>query len=120
MDIEEIHCERAVIEGMDEQGIVIDGQHYQRVTVSADGAISVPDETSWQDLTADSFQAAQQAGAEVVLLGTGSKQQFAHPKIMAALAAQGIGLECMTTAAACRTFTLLQSEGRKVWAWLWL
>ncbi|RKW33319.1 MAG: rod shape-determining protein RodA, partial [Kingella sp. (in: b-proteobacteria)] len=32
----------------------------------------------------------------------------------------GAALECMTTAAACRTYALLASEGRKVWAWLWV
>jgi len=29
-------------------------------------------------------------------------------------------VECMHTAAAVRTYLLLQSEGRRVWAWLWL
>ena len=36
------------------------------------------------------------------------------------LALPGAALECMTTAAACRTYALLASEGRKVWAWLWV
>ncbi|WP_274585417.1 Mth938-like domain-containing protein [Neisseria leonii] len=56
---------------------------------------------------------------EVILLGTGSRQIFPNPQTVAALAAQGIGLEAMSTPAACRTLLLLQSEGRRVWAWLW-
>ena len=56
---------------------------------------------------------------EIVLVGTGERQQFLHPKIAAELAAHGIGLECMNTASACRTLMLLQGEGRRVWAWLW-
>ncbi|KPN70660.1 Mth938-like domain-containing protein [Neisseria sp. 83E34] len=56
---------------------------------------------------------------EVILVGTGRKHSFLHPKITAKLAAKGIGLETMTTPAACRTFMILQSEGRRVWAWLW-
>ncbi|OSI12167.1 Mth938-like domain-containing protein [Neisseria canis] len=59
------------------------------------------------------------APPEVILVGTGSKHSFLHPKITAKLAAKGIGLETMTTPAACRTFMILQSEGRRVWAWLW-
>lgn len=56
---------------------------------------------------------------EVIIVGTGQKQEFLHPKIMAAVAAKGVGLECMSTASACRTLVLLQAEGRSVWAWLW-
>lgn len=52
--------------------------------------------------------------AEVVLLGTGTKHHFLHPKIYQALTAKGIPLECMTTAAACRTYNILMSEGRNV------
>ena len=51
---------------------------------------------------------------EVVLLGTGEKHQFLHPRIYQHLTAQGIPLECMTTAAACRTYNFLMSEGRNV------
>jgi uncharacterized protein len=51
---------------------------------------------------------------EVVLLGTGEKHQFLHPKIVQSLTAHGIPLESMTTAAACRTYNFLMSEGRNV------
>ncbi|EGV36162.1 Mth938-like domain-containing protein [Neisseria weaveri] len=56
---------------------------------------------------------------EVILVGTGDKQIFLHPKMVAELAANGVGLESMSTPSACRTFSILQSEGRRVWAWLW-
>ena len=56
---------------------------------------------------------------EVILVGTGDKQIFLHPRIAAQLAREGIGLESMNTAAACRTRMVLESEGRRVWAWLW-
>ena len=69
----------------------------------------------WQHI-----QAALNAGAEIILIGTGAKQQFLSPKLAAALSAHGAALECMTSAAACRTYALLASERRKVWAWLWV
>ena len=72
------------------------------------------------DLALPDFQAALHAGAEIILIGTGAKQQFLSPKLVAELSAHGAALECMTTAAACRTYALLASEGRKVWAWLWV
>lgn len=51
---------------------------------------------------------------EVVLLGTGKTHQFLHPKVVQQLTQNGIPLECMTTAAACRTYNFLMSEGRNV------
>ncbi|HPX89470.1 MAG TPA: Mth938-like domain-containing protein [Methylophilaceae bacterium] len=53
---------------------------------------------------------------EVVLLGTGEKHQFLHPNMTKSLTIKGIPLECMTTAAACRTYNILMSEGRNVLA----
>lgn len=51
---------------------------------------------------------------ELVLLGTGEKHQFLHPKVFRKLTECSIPLECMTTAAACRTYNFLMSEGRNV------
>jgi len=51
---------------------------------------------------------------EVVLLGTGETQQFPPREAMAALLSRGIGIEVMGNAAACRTYNLLASEGRRV------
>lgn len=56
---------------------------------------------------------------EVILLGTGNKLIFPNPAITQVLFAQRIGLEIMTTAAACRTYTALSAEGRNVLAALW-
>ncbi|HSM69748.1 MAG TPA: Mth938-like domain-containing protein [Xanthomonadales bacterium] len=51
---------------------------------------------------------------EVVLLGTGSRQHFLAPRDMYFFYRQGIGIEVMTTDAACRTFNVLVTEGRPV------
>lgn len=51
---------------------------------------------------------------EVVLLGTGSRQQFPHPRLYRQLTEARIGLEFMDTAAACRTYNILVAEDRKV------
>ena len=57
---------------------------------------------------------AGQALPEVVLLGMGARHQFLHPSIYQKLTSKGIPLECMTSAAACRTYNILMSEGRNV------
>lgn len=50
---------------------------------------------------------------EMIVLGTGSTQQFPPKELIFALARRGIGLETMDTAAACRTFNILVAEGRR-------
>lgn len=51
---------------------------------------------------------------ELVLLGTGPRQRFPHPRLLQALSAVHIGVEAMDTRAACRTFNILVAEGRRV------
>ena len=71
---------------------------------------------SFEDLVAAHFDAVLAAEPEVVLLGTGARQRFAHPRLTAALIARRIGVESMVTGAACRTYNILMTEGRKVMA----
>jgi len=51
---------------------------------------------------------------EVLILGTGKQHLFAHPRLFQALTAIGVGVECMSTPAACRTYNILMEEERKV------
>jgi uncharacterized protein len=57
---------------------------------------------------------------EVVILGTGMRQQFPAAAIRAAFLAREIGFEVMDLGAACRTFNVLLSEDRRVVAALLL
>jgi uncharacterized protein len=51
---------------------------------------------------------------DVVLLGTGARQQFPSQEVLAAFLQRGIGVEVMNNAAAARTWDILASEGRNV------
>lgn len=51
---------------------------------------------------------------EVLLIGTGARQQFAHPRLYRHLSDAGIAVEFMDTPAACRTYNILVAEDRKV------
>lgn len=51
---------------------------------------------------------------EVVLLGTGARQAFVHPSRLAPLYRRQVGVELMTTDAACRTYNVLAAEERRV------
>ena len=99
----------------------INGRVFESAVCLVGGACRPAAERTPQDLAPASVAALLEEGdrPEVVIVGTGAKQQFLHPRLNAALAAHGIGIEYMSTAAACRTLMMLQSEGREVWAWLW-
>ncbi|NNM83188.1 MAG: Xcc1710-like domain-containing protein [Burkholderiales bacterium] len=72
------------------------------------------DVAQFDALTARHFEALLELSPELVILGTGSKQRFPHPKLMRSLFDAGIGVEVMSLSAACRTYNILMDEGRKV------
>lgn len=51
---------------------------------------------------------------EVLLVGTGNRQQLLAPATLRPLLALGIGVEVMDTQAAARTYNILMAEGRRV------
>lgn len=65
-------------------------------------------------LSAQNFEPIAQLAPDVVILGTGTRQHFMHPKLHAALSQKHIGVECMDNKAACRTYNILMVEGRRV------
>ncbi|MES2637477.1 MAG: Mth938-like domain-containing protein [Pseudomonadota bacterium] len=69
---------------------------------------------SFAELTSAHFNEIIDINPEVLLLGTGLKHQFLHPTLAQNLIEKNIPVECMTTAAACRTYNILMSEGRNV------
>jgi uncharacterized protein len=50
----------------------------------------------------------------IVVLGTGTERLLPDVELMAAVAARSVGLEIMSTPAACRTFNVLLQEQRRV------
>ncbi len=64
------------------------------------------------DLSEADFEAVLALKPEVVIFGSGARLQFVKPALMRALIDRHIGVETMDTAAACRTYNVLVSEGR--------
>jgi len=108
-------------------------QHYQTVTAYDDAGVEInavrfshslivlPEAapvnwavTSFDSLTPDHFAQIDALSPDVVILGTGARQRFIHPRLVAALTTRRIGVECMDNQAACRTYNILMAEGRKV------
>ncbi|ODN43593.1 Mth938-like domain-containing protein [Piscirickettsia litoralis] len=76
------------------------------------------DKKQLSDLTEQDFRALSELKVEVILLGTGEKQQFLPFEQQKILLMKGIGIEAMSTHAACKTYNILVAEGRKVAALL--
>jgi len=66
------------------------------------------------DLDDENLQTILELNPDVVLLGTGKRQQFPEAKIFAQFGEKGIGLEVMDNGALCRTFNILVAEDRAV------
>ena len=69
---------------------------------------------SFDRLDPEHFAHISSTDPDVVILGTGKRQRFIHPKLTTILTARRIGVECMDNQAACRTYNILMAEGRKV------
>lgn len=104
-----------LVTGYGEDFIEINKTRYaQNLIVLANELILDWNVSSFDALTAENFANVVKLNPEVLLLGTGSKHRFLHPKLAQNLIESGIPIECMTTAAACRTYNILMSEGRQV------
>ncbi|MCP4993811.1 MAG: Xcc1710-like domain-containing protein [Gammaproteobacteria bacterium] len=80
----------------------------------------LPDQihTDWSagdfsDLELLHFRTMAEFRPDLIILGTGEQQRFPRPALYQPLISQGIGMEVMTTPAACRTYNILVSEGRR-------
>ena len=88
--------------------------HARSVIVTATTVIAPWRPALAADLTTVDLEPLLGLGPEVVLLGTGARQQFPDLQVLRILHEQRIGVEVMDTAAACRTYNVLVTEGRNV------
>jgi uncharacterized protein len=95
--------------------IDINAQRFESsILVQPEGSIEALPQRAFPELDEPFFAKLAESQPELVILGTGKKQRFPHPKLTRSLIDQRIGLESMTTAAAVRTYNILMAEGRKV------
>ena len=68
----------------------------------------------FDDLTAEHFALLATLQPEVVIFGSGARQRFVPAALLRSLIERRIGVECMDTGAAARTYNVLANEGRSV------
>ena len=78
------------------------------------GSVLPWDAASPAELTPEHFEQCLALNPQLVIFGSGSRLQFVKPALYRALIERRIGIETMDTAAACRTYNVLASEGRAV------
>jgi uncharacterized protein len=89
-------------------------RHEQALLVQPESPLEAWPVERFEQLDPAHFARIAELAPEVVLLGTGARQRFPHPRLTAPLTAAGIGVEAMDSGAACRTYNILMTEGRKV------
>jgi len=104
-----------VVRGYTPGRLRIGEQEYARsVIVSAARLIADWRPQHIGELTAADLEPALALKPQVLLLGSGARQVFPSPELLAQLYAARIGFEVMDTSAACRTYNVLVGEGREV------
>jgi uncharacterized protein len=105
----------------DGTSLVVGAQSYDTsVIVPWIGAVARWAPRDFASLRQADFDALLPLKPEIVLFGSGAKLRFPGAALMRELIARRIGVESMDTAAACRTYNVLVSEGRSVVAALLL
>jgi uncharacterized protein len=103
------------VTGYDDSGVEINAQHFGGSLIVLPETPPRPwDVQRFEDLSEAHFSLIEQDQPDVVILGTGARQRFVHPRLLAPFAARRVGVECMDNKAACRTYNILMGEGRKV------
>ena len=110
-----------IITALGEDGLRIREQRYTAsLLVSAETIVENWPVTGAATLRAQDWNEVLALEPELVLFGSGPRIEFPGAEALAPLLERGIGVEVMDTPAACRTYNLLLTEGRRVVAALLL
>ena len=105
---------RNTFSGYGEGYVTVNGQRHERNMIVLPERILPWDATEFDGLKEADFQVFLELNLEILLLGTGPRQRFPHPRLTQALARKRIGVEAMDLQAACRTYNILMAEERRV------
>ncbi len=120
LDLDTIRANEYLIRAYGPDEIMIkDATYNHSIVVCIDQAprpwqLTIPNTISSSDIAA----LLQIVTPEIVLIGTGTRHSFPPAAALVPLLEAKIGYEIMDTAAACRTYNVLASEGRRVVAGL--
>ena len=67
-----------------------------------------------KDIKENSFEVMKALDFEIILLGTGNKQEHLEPRLLEYFSKKNIAIESMSNQSACRTYNILANVERKV------
>ncbi len=112
--------ETLTIRSVDGDGIRINDELYSdAVALTPQEIIGAWEQKPVAELVENDFAQLLELSPELIILGTGERNEFPPRDLVFAFARRGTGLEAMDTAAAARTFNVLAGEGRLVAAVLY-
>jgi uncharacterized protein len=94
--------------------VMVNGQRHEQNVIVMPERLLPWQAQSFDSLKEEDFQPLLELAPEILLIGTGPKQRFPHPRLTRKLAEKRIGVEAMDLRAACRTYNILMSEERRV------
>ncbi|KTC86789.1 Mth938-like domain-containing protein [Legionella brunensis] len=107
--------DKHTIQAYSEREVRIDSITYSNsLIVSSHEIITDWPIKAFHELNEDTVWPLLRYEPKIVLIGHGQQGQLAPIPLMQMLAKKGIGLECMSIGAACRTFNVLLSEQREI------
>jgi len=109
------HSGANTVTGYGEGYVEINKVPYQHaVLLSSNGEIKPWPVASFGELEGEHFSQIAVLKPELIIIGTGKRQQFPKPELLKPLITAKIGFEIMDSQAACRTYNILVGEGRQV------
>lgn len=89
-------------------------RHESSLVVLPERIVDPWDAPTFDALASAHFEFLATLDVQVVLLGTGARLRFPPVSLQRIVLQTGTGLETMDAMAACRTYNILATEGRKV------
>jgi len=103
-----------VVTGCGPGWVRVGADEYRASLILTPEAIVTPWAEAFEALAVEHFERVRELEPAIVLLGTGARQRFPHPRLYQALLADRIGVEVMDSSAAARTYNIIAAEGRRV------
>lgn len=106
---------RQIVQSYAEGRFRVSGEVYEGpVIVFLDRTVKWDAPSNLDDLTPDHFSELAASELDVILVGCGQSMRSMPFALRQSLKARGITIDFMDTGAACRTYNVLMTEGRRV------
>jgi uncharacterized protein len=102
------------INGHGDGYVLVNGERIEHAIIVLPDVVVDPWPLDEKSPAPENFDIVLAQNPELVVFGSGRTFRFPDPRVMALFAKAKVGFEVMDTAAACRTYNVLMSEGRRV------